>query len=155
MDARTLTFEDDSFDCVIDKGTCDAMLCDTATGTDNVYKIVVEASRILRSDRPATIVLISHIKVHTQEFEDAFEGCIIPALGQKKTVRWHIKAHTASELATVYVIESHPKRFTRSSVGKDGDGRTVSMEVLSYSDDEDDEEEEEEEEEEELCGECN
>ena len=35
MDARELEFQDDTFTCIIDKGTCDAMLCDNKKAVHN------------------------------------------------------------------------------------------------------------------------
>jgi len=47
MDARSMTFLDDTFDCVIDKGTIDAMMC----GKDNVFNVertCLDVSRVLK-----------------------------------------------------------------------------------------------------------
>ena len=47
MDARDLMFKDESFRCIIDKGTLDALLC-SKTFEKDVSMMLVEASRVLQ-----------------------------------------------------------------------------------------------------------
>jgi ubiquinone/menaquinone biosynthesis C-methylase UbiE len=49
MDCTALTFAASSFDCVFDKGTCDAVLCDE-NGIELVGKTLKEAHRVLKPD---------------------------------------------------------------------------------------------------------
>eukprot|EP00923_Selenidium_pygospionis_P051623 GHVN01089515.1.p1 GENE.GHVN01089515.1~~GHVN01089515.1.p1 ORF type:complete len:451 (+),score=58.74 GHVN01089515.1:713-2065(+) len=55
MDAANMTFEDNSFDFVIDKGTADALRCG---GLELVVEMVTEVGRVLKPS--GTFVLISH-----------------------------------------------------------------------------------------------
>jgi ubiquinone/menaquinone biosynthesis C-methylase UbiE len=47
MDCTALKFSTSSFDCVFDKGTCDALLCDT-NGIELIRKTLAEAHRVLK-----------------------------------------------------------------------------------------------------------
>jgi len=46
MDARAMDFEDGTFDCVIDKGTLDAILCGESS-VANAQKVLSEVYRVL------------------------------------------------------------------------------------------------------------
>jgi ubiquinone/menaquinone biosynthesis C-methylase UbiE len=135
MDARNLKFPSNSFDCVIDKGTCDAMFCDPKNGKKLVTKIMAEAVRVMKETIPSVFILVSHIEVESPEFDSAFDEVIIPVLQAKTSVQWNIVAHVASASATVYMIQSTPRRFTRSLT--EGSTYPVKMKVLSYDDDDD------------------
>ena len=153
MDARNLSYEEGSWDSVIDKGTLDAMLCDKSTGLINGKALISEACRVLRKSK-GTLIFISHIQVETSEFDDWMQNCVLPVLDEYRSFLWKVEAHVGSassangssesESPTVYIITSKPRRFTRGSLLSS----VVEMKVLSHSDSEDDGDDDEEEEEE-------
>jgi precorrin-6B methylase 2 len=140
MDARKLTYESDSWDAVIDKGTLDAMLCDKKTGLTNAKELISEACRVLQKSS-GVLVFISHIQVETVEFDDWMQNCVLPVLDDHRSYLWTVEAHTGrgrvgeTESPTVFIISSKPRRFTRGSLSTG----VVEMKVLSHSDDEEDE----------------
>jgi ubiquinone/menaquinone biosynthesis C-methylase UbiE len=137
MDARNLTFPDYFFDLVLDKGTCDAMMCsnDMKVAFKNVQKIFSEMIRVLRKDKISRIICVSHICPESEEFQQLFDNCLTPALQSEPSVHWHIDSHSGSTQIqrksrkrkyvkketiqsagpTVYVIQSMPRRITRVS----------------------------------------
>ena len=65
MDVRDMEYEDESFDCVIDKSTIDALLC----GDDaflNVARMLKEVSRVLKPG--GTYLVISYGKPENRDF---------------------------------------------------------------------------------------
>jgi ubiquinone/menaquinone biosynthesis C-methylase UbiE len=152
MDARDLQIGDASFDVVMDKGTIDAMLCDDEERWDNVYKIMSEACRVLKSD--GRIILISHMAVGSSELDEALQNAILPALQEKSSVQWQVVAHVSEKESedsddhdendeedddgsasasgpAVYVITSTPRRFTRSMLTSSAD-LEIPMKVKYY-----------------------
>lgn len=97
MDARKMSYASNTFDIVIDKGTCDAMFCDKKKGKQQVKQIIQEAVRVLKKHDYSVIkgsngkipsscfILISHIEVESMEFESAFSEVIIPVLQDTNT----------------------------------------------------------------------
>jgi len=57
MDARALDFEDGTFDCVVDKGTLDAILCGE-NSVANAQKVLSEVHRVLAPN--GVYILISY-----------------------------------------------------------------------------------------------
>lgn len=94
MDARKMTYSTDSFDIVIDKGTIDAMMsdADSKAAAKNVKQIIKETLRVMKP--AATFVLISHVEVECEEFEELFGGLIVPQLEALNHLNWTIEAHT-------------------------------------------------------------
>jgi ubiquinone/menaquinone biosynthesis C-methylase UbiE len=145
MDARKLQLASDSFGCVIDKGTCDAMLCPSKPeeGFKNVRAILTEAVRVLQTDSAACIVLVSHICPESDEFDDLLTKCVLPSLETKAGFNWKIDAHEVesstsskrkkSDFATVYVIESIPRRTTRSTTSGNSQAGNVAFKVHTYT----------------------
>lgn len=135
MDARKLTFDSNSFDVLIDKGTCDAMLSDPNQNKAfrNVKEILSESFRVLRkgvvssqeSDptftyQPSHFVLISHMHPESTEFLDFYTNCLVPATLSTKVndpsvlLAWMIDAHVSEQGdtygPTVYVISCQVRR---------------------------------------------
>lgn len=137
MDARKLTYDSDSWDAIIDKGTMDAMLSDKKTGLSNAKELISEAFRVVNKTA-GKICLISHIKVDTPEYTDWMSECLIPVLEDHRSSIWKIEAHTGStsdkkNSPTVYIISAKPRRFTRGCLYT----AVVELKVLSHSDDDD------------------
>jgi SAM-dependent methyltransferase len=141
MDARRLSYEEGSWDNVIDKGTVDAMLCDKRNGIKNARGVVSEAVRVLKKSS-GTIIFVSHIQTESAEFDEWIQNCILPVLDTYRSSLWKIEAHTGStscsevESPTVYIITSKPRRFTRGCLSSSA----VEMSVMSHSDSDKDEE---------------
>ena len=135
MDARSLIYNEETWDKIIDKGTMDAMLCDKVTGFANGRALMSEACRVLRK-ASGTIVFISHIQPDTAEFHDWMQKCLLPVLDIYRSSLWKIEAHICSTeesgSPTVYIITSKTRRFTRGSLMTS----IVEMNVLSHSDSE-------------------
>jgi ubiquinone/menaquinone biosynthesis C-methylase UbiE len=135
MDARSLSYEDDTWDSVIDKGTTDAILCDKINGLTKANEIMNEACRVLKKER-GTLIFISHIQVDTVEFDDWMQNCVLKALDEHRSFLWKIEAHLGSshsespDSPTVYVITSRPRKFTRTSMLSS----SVEMSVLDHAD---------------------
>jgi SAM-dependent methyltransferase len=153
MDARKLTFADESFHFIIEKGTIDAMLSakKQSEGLKNANQLVEQAIRTLTKD--GVFIIISHIRVDSDEFELLMDEVIMPGLEYKSGVNWDITVHSVKEngtenengeveakYGTVYVISSKQRRVTR---GGDKSKGSVSFQVMEYSDSEGDEGEEE------------
>jgi len=78
MDATDMSFQDDSFDLVIDKGTIDALVCDGRNAQQDedretdprlVDKLVAECCRVCKIG--GQICLVSHSKGRDKMFVDA------------------------------------------------------------------------------------
>jgi ubiquinone/menaquinone biosynthesis C-methylase UbiE len=113
MDARKLSFDDNSFDFVIDKGTTDAMLCGKS-GPRNIRRIFSEVVRVLSPG--GCFVLVSHMEFSSDEMQGLISSVILPILDNDRTLRWALHAYEAEEgkAATVYTFQCKRKRFTRS-----------------------------------------
>ncbi len=146
MDARNLSFADETFSFIIEKGTIDAMLSakKQSEGLKNAFKLVEQAIRTLTKD--GVFVIISHIRVDSDEFELFMDDVIIPGLENKSGVHWDITVHSVKEqgeenengeleakFGTVYVITAKPRKSTRGVGTTKG---TISFQVKEYSDDE-------------------
>ncbi|CAN0178333.1 unnamed protein product [Scytosiphon promiscuus] len=83
LDARDLPFEAGSFDLVVDKGTVDAMLCDSS-GKDNARAICREAARVAAPG--GWFVIVSHIHPSTIEGVELMTETLLPALQDAASV---------------------------------------------------------------------
>jgi SAM-dependent methyltransferase len=152
MDARKLTYVDDQFAMIVEKGTIDAMLSAKVRkiGIKNALKLLTEAVRVMALD--GAMVIVSHIKADSDDFEVLMNEIVVPALSTKLQVNWDVKAHSVKERSssdnnssstydrygTVYAIRSIPRRATRNA--RNGSG-SINFEVLEYSESESDSEE--------------
>ena len=158
MDARKVSFEDNSFDFVVDKGTIDAMLCseDEEQAFANVRSIVSEALRIMKKSS-AKFMIVSHLEVDSDDFNSVLQNCVVPCLDEHRAYIWAIEAHVVKTIATphkkngkkrtnavleesggfgtVYIIQSTPRKVTRNMLYAPAE---VGFEVLEYSDGEED-----------------
>lgn len=134
MDARALSYDDSTWDTVIDKGTLDAMLCDKINGLTKAKEIIKEACRVLKKQK-GTLIFISHIQIDTIEFDEWMQNCVLLALDEHRAFLWKIEAHLGSshsdstDSPTVYVITSRPRKFTRACLSTS----SVEMSVLNHS----------------------
>jgi SAM-dependent methyltransferase len=62
-DARKMSFKDESFELILEKGTLDAMLSNKQEGVANCVNIVSECARVLSIG--GYLVIISHLNAHT------------------------------------------------------------------------------------------
>ena len=91
-DARALTYHDESFDLVLDKGTIDAMMCSDAEGFINARSICSEASRVTRPG--GAFVIVSHMNPTGENGESFVRESLLPALlGQPAKWAWDIGVH--------------------------------------------------------------
>lgn len=154
MDGSNMEFDDESFDFVCEKGTMDAILSDKqpARGVRNSIKLVSEMIRVMKVN--ATLLIVSHIEVDSDEFDILMNEILMPSLALKSNAHWKIEAHVVNQesnsddedeqprkrkkknreetepkgYGTVYVIRSIPRKLTRHSA----DTGEVSFEVKSY-----------------------
>lgn len=117
MDATEMTFDDNTFDIVIDKGTIDALACDASADEDDASadasdedddprlmdKLVGECCRVCKVG--GLISLVSHSK--------ARDRLVVDAVGEEKC---------ATELATICPLskESVMIKMLRNTVGRNG-----------------------------------
>ena len=127
MDARKMTFQAEQFDFIIDKGTIDAMLCDSKKGFANVRQILSECVRVMK--RTARIMLVSNMEFESDNFSETMQNCIIPVLSDGEHLNWKLDVHAVrngdgTSHATVYVFSSVPRPNTRA-LAKSMKGRGV------------------------------
>lgn len=93
MDGCKMSFQDQNFDFVCEKGTMDAILSDKRPhrGIQNGLRLVTEMVRILKAGGVGLIV--SHIEVDTPEFEVLIQQILMPALSTRFDVHWKLEAH--------------------------------------------------------------
>jgi len=96
MDCRAMSYESDSFDCVVDKGTLDAVLCgvDSAKNAD---ALLAECYRVLRPGGIFAIVTYGD------------PNCRVPHLS-KPRYKWRISTHTVGKTRFIYVMEKWRQR---------------------------------------------
>lgn len=135
MDARYMDFFDAEFNVIFDKGTIDAMLC-SDQGFEDVKNLFHEYCRVLMNG--GKIVVISHMRPDSDNFQDFLEMCVYPAFEYKSNRHWTIDAHIiasedkpvqtssrkravveeeeeAEEGPTVYIFSPSFRRITRVS----------------------------------------
>lgn len=159
MDARHLTYNNNSFDLVIDKGTIDAMLC-SDNWNENVELILNEMCRVLKNE--GQIMIVSHLHFESNEFQEIMNEILVPILGNYTIDRmWNIDVHCTESTnnnkegdeeedqdqdeedneednednevnngASVYIISSRNRRVTRSSTL--GKSLPVQIKVMTY-----------------------
>ena len=146
-DARRLPYASSMFDLVVEKGTVDAMLCGTrGQGFKNVRSILGEAFRVLRTDVPAALVVVSHMQVDSDEFASFVEKCVVPALADGAAasawaIEAHVQADAAAAHATVYIFKSRPRRATRGALRQPSAQTSIDVTVCTHGDDDDDDDE--------------
>lgn len=104
MDARRMTFQESSFDIVIDKGTLDAMLCSESEGFDNAVRLLFEAVRVLRVG--GSIIIISHMEYESDEFQTVLVQCLLPALQSREGVLWSLEVHSTVSVSAAAASSS-------------------------------------------------
>ncbi|CAM9511911.1 unnamed protein product [Choristocarpus tenellus] len=140
MDAREVEFEANSFDLVVDKGTIDAMLC-SEEGKDNARLICCEAGRVLAWD--GWFMVVSHVSPDTAEGMELLSEALLVGLRDSTPASesmWSVDAHCGAgsdeedreeeRTPCVYMIQKRKRRFTRSSMQRDG--LDVSIRVHEY-----------------------
>jgi ubiquinone/menaquinone biosynthesis C-methylase UbiE len=98
VDARSLSYDNNSFDIIIDKGTMDAMLSEKKKhkGIENAQKMISEMIRCI-SLKNGLIMIISHIHPESTAFSVFFEDILSPALMDiKQGVVWKLHCHATS-----------------------------------------------------------
>lgn len=137
QDARSLTYDSNKFDIVLEKGTVDAMLCDKRNGFINVKNIIKEACRVLKKDVATSIVMVSHMDVESDSFSSFMQKSVLPAFSECQSMaRWQIEAHTQSskstESATVYKFLAQPRRETRATANMGFTAASVELTVFAH-----------------------
>lgn len=117
MDARKMSLNDEQFDFIVDKGTIDAMLCDSEKGFENVRCILTECLRVMK--KKSKLMMISNMEIESENFEEAMQESIIPVLSDELVTHWKLDAHAVvssdgSSHATVYVFTRSPRPYTRA-----------------------------------------
>ena len=91
-DARDLSYENESFEVILEKGTLDAMLSDSdGLGQTNCRKIVSECARVLTIG--GYIVIISHLNAHVESGLEWLNNIIVPGLRAAGKFEWLIEVH--------------------------------------------------------------
>jgi ubiquinone/menaquinone biosynthesis C-methylase UbiE len=119
-DAKDLSaLTSQSFDMIVDKGTLDAVLCGKR-GTSSARRIVGEVLRLLR--RVGSFVLVSHMRYDSDEMQGLLQEVVMPLLSaegtEARSLRWSLHVFQTEQLgvASVFVLSSQPRRFTRQSL---------------------------------------
>jgi hypothetical protein len=117
MDARQMSFSNEQFGFVVDKGTIDAMLCDSEKGFENVRCILTESLRVMQKN--SKLMVISNMEIESENFEEAMQQSIIPVLSNEVDTNWKLDAHTVvssdgSSHATVYIFTRSLRPCTRA-----------------------------------------
>jgi hypothetical protein len=120
-DARKLSYLNESFELILEKGTLDAMLSNKEEGVANCVAIVTECARVLTIG--GFIVIISHLNAHTPNGVSWLEEVVQTGLlagGGNAT--WEIEVHGNADISTdgdpgipagspgpaVYIIQKKP-----------------------------------------------
>jgi ubiquinone/menaquinone biosynthesis C-methylase UbiE len=91
-DATDLSYEDNQFHIVLEKGMLDASLSDNENGISRCNSMVGEAARVLRMN--GAIVIVSHINAHTSHGQTWVEEVVLPGLFQTcSDCAWSIDVH--------------------------------------------------------------
>jgi SAM-dependent methyltransferase len=121
-DARSLSYSNESFDIVLDKGTIDAMMCSISEGVSNAQQICSEAARVVSPG--GVIVIVSHMNPTGDEGSVFLSKSLLPALSDKSAKwSWDVGVHfnEASEESGpfVYVVRKTRRRLTRAALKQD------------------------------------
>ena len=144
-----MSYDDNSFDFIVEKGTIDAMLCckNRKEAYQNAIGIISESVRIMKP--VSSFMIVSHIEVESKEFDELMQNVILPVLNDRNESIWNIEAHIVNasnnsnnrnvkkrvnenSYGTVYIIYKSIRKVTRNS-GKAPS--IVNFEVLEYSND--------------------
>jgi len=74
MNATKLSFEAESFDMVVDKGTIDALVCKSEENTDSIRAIIKEAWRVLKSECMLLVITYGNPQGRIPFFTNLVEG---------------------------------------------------------------------------------
>ena len=115
LDARSLPFESNTYDLIIEKGTMDAMLSDEVDGIPNCIKIVEEMARV--TSEGGAILIVSHLNANEDKgmgwLEDiVFSGLKDEFLERRKQKRKETKstkdtADNDDEKEYIWSVEVH------------------------------------------------
>lgn len=159
MDARSLKYSTNSINFIVDKGTIDAMLCST-NWKKNIHSIISEMCRVLCDN--GAIMIVSHLHYESDAFQQILYDIIQPIFLSDDYYQrsWNIEIHCSeriheevqddkgmTENATVYILKSSLKRYTRSVLKRKKE-KFLRMEVFTYEVEGTEEEEEVKQEEE-------
>jgi len=133
-DARSLSYSNDSFDIVLDKGTIDAMMCSNTEGVQNAQQICSEAARVVSPG--GVIVVVSHMSPTGDEGSVFLSKSLLPALSTRSMKwSWDVGVHfdEASEESGpfVYVVRKTRRRFTRAAF-KQNQSLDIPVELHTY-----------------------
>lgn len=91
-DATNLSYEDNQFHIVLEKGMLDASLADSEGGISRCHSILGEAARVVRMN--GTFVFVSHVNAHSTSGQKWLEDVILPGLFQScSDCAWSIDVH--------------------------------------------------------------
>jgi hypothetical protein len=91
-DARKLSYENESFEVILEKGTLDAMLSDSdGKGQTNCRKIVSECARVLAIG--GYIIIISHLNAYVESGLEWLNSVVVPGLRASGKFEWLIEVH--------------------------------------------------------------
>lgn len=91
-DARQLSYQNESFEMILEKGTLDAMLSDSdGSGQENCRKIVSECARVLKVC--GYIIIISHLNARVESGLQWLNDVIVPGIRAAGNFQWLIEVH--------------------------------------------------------------
>uniref|UniRef100_A0A7S4ER94 Methyltransferase type 11 domain-containing protein n=1 Tax=Pseudo-nitzschia australis TaxID=44445 RepID=A0A7S4ER94_9STRA len=91
-DARQLSYENESFEMILEKGTLDAMLSDSdGGGQENCRKIVSECARVLKVG--GYIIIISHLNARVESGLQWLNDVIVPGVRAAGKYQWLVEVH--------------------------------------------------------------
>jgi len=140
LDARSLPFESNTYDLVLEKGTMDAMLSDEVDGIPNCIKIVEEMARV--TSEGGAILIVSHLNANEDKgmgwLEDiVFSGLKDEFLERRKQKREETKS-TKDATAKDTVDKDDEKEYVWSVEVHGGEGKYLDAngeEIENPSDD--------------------
>ena len=88
MDATKLTYANELFDLILDKGTLDAVLCDKKSGIRNGLAVVSECVRVLKPT--SKLMIVSNMGIDTERFELFMRDCLLPVLSKYNLRTWKV-----------------------------------------------------------------
>ena len=91
LDARSLPFESNTWDIILEKGTLDAMLSDDDEGLHNCIKIVKEMARL--TSEGGAILIVSHLNANEQKGMRWLEDVVFSGLKNEFMERKKMKSN--------------------------------------------------------------
>jgi hypothetical protein len=120
-DATNLSYEDNQFHIVLEKGMLDASLADNEIGIRRCNSMVGEAARVLRMN--GAIVIVSHVNAHTSHGQTWVEEVVLPGLFQTcSNCAWSIDVHGNS-------VSDEDEDISRSNSDSEDDNEHATEEV--------------------------